>query len=174
MPPESRPCDEWPNLTGYQMEERRKRLEEEASRLLGQMLFEFGRLDMQVNLCAVWVDEGNRLDELTARVEGMTFGEKLEFLETTVEASFPKHSKPYNAYTAWLKRTHRARRQRNELAHGRWGIEAKDNLIVNVHGLPTSANQRSRGYTIVELEGILTELQRLQTELNNLRKQHPL
>ena len=36
-------------------------LENEAASLLGHMIFEFSRLDMNLGLCLVWVDGGREL-----------------------------------------------------------------------------------------------------------------
>jgi len=66
------------------------------------------------------------------------------------------------------------RQQRNNLVHGRWGVEAHKNKVVNVIGLPTSSAQQSIEYTLEELAEVNEELRKLQSELARLREHWPL
>ncbi|NOU20412.1 MAG: hypothetical protein HOO93_01245 [Methyloglobulus sp.] len=152
------------DLTGLQLMERSAQLEVGAAQLLGQMQFEFARLDICVGLCAVWVDDGKNLNELTPKVEAMSFHKKLEFVEDAVERRVRNPSPTYAGYQAWFARAHAARLQRNELVHGRWGIDPMTNQVLNILGLPTSDGQRERRYSLAELETVLAELKDLQYE----------
>ena len=136
------------DFTGAELLARRVELEDAAALLLGRMQFEFSRLDMSLGLCAVWVEDGRRLEELNPQVVAMTFHKRLEFVEKAVHALSPACSEAKEAYQAWVCRANAARLTRNSLVHGRWGVEPMTNRVVNVVGLPTSSEQREVKYTI--------------------------
>ncbi|RVU47071.1 hypothetical protein [Rubrivivax rivuli] len=161
-------------LTGFDLLRRREHLESTAASLLGRMLFEYSRLDMAAGLCAVWVDEGRLLKELTPRVQAMSFHKKLEFIDAAVDRNIKKSKPSYRNYKLWLNRANTVRVVRNELVHGRWGVEAASEHVVNVIGLPTSEDQREVRYRLEDLEAILAELKDLQIVLYKLREQRPL
>ena len=121
----------------------RDSLEERASTLLGRILFDFSRLEMELGLCVVWVEHGAQLEQLTHNHEESSFSVRLSALRGSVDQQLPKGSKRHTAYSAWLDQANAARIVRNELIHGRWGVEAANEQIVNVIGLPTSPSQRS-------------------------------
>ncbi|MEQ1621199.1 MAG: hypothetical protein ABL919_07305 [Methylococcales bacterium] len=161
-------------LTLGEMMARKDALENEAAKLLGHMLFEFSRLDMNLGLCLVWVDGGTKLESLTKTVSDQCMSAKLVELSKHVDAKLPTGSNRHKAYQAWLARTNKVRQQRNELVHGRWGIDPYNNTVINVLGLPTLEAQRSVEYTVDELAAINDELRSLQRELSKLREQWPL
>jgi hypothetical protein len=163
-----------PELTGQQLWQAQQTLEESAANLLGKMLFEFARLDMALGLCIVWVEGGRRLEALTKQAAQFSFHRRLDFLAQCVDSSLPKGSKRHTAYSEWLKMAHISRLQRNELVHGRWGVDAAQNQVVNVVGLPTSPDQREVRYSLEELNAVLVELHRLQVRLSRLRERWPL
>ena len=68
---------------------------------------------------------------------------------------------------------HTAREQRNQMVHGRWGIEARRHKVVNVVGLP-SGTQQSIEYTLAELTAFNDELGALARELSRLREHWPI
>jgi hypothetical protein len=138
------------------------------------MLFEFSRLDVNLGLCLVWVDNGAKIKSLTETTADLNLNAKLVELSKHVDAKLPSGSKRHKSYTAWLERAHKVRQQRNELVHGRWGIVPHSNKVVNVLGLPTSESQRTVEYTIEELAAINEELRFLQSELSRLREHWPL
>lgn len=162
------------DTTAGELWARREALEQEAATMLGHMLFEFSRLDVSLGLCLVWVDSGAKLQSLSETVADLNLNAKLLELSKHVHAKLPNGSKRHKAYVAWLERAHKVRQQRNELVHGRWGIEAHKNKVVNVIGLPTSESQRTVEYTIGELAAINQELRLLQHELSRLREHWPL
>lgn len=161
-------------LTAGQLWERREGLESAGATLLGKMLFEFARLDVAVDLCAVWVDGGRRLEVLTAQISEFGFNKKLEFIEGFVNRMLPHGSSGQNEYAKWLEQAHSTRQTRNELVHGRWGVDPLRAQVVNVIGLPTSPEQREVRYTLADLEEIVEDLKRLQVGLNELRSRWPL
>lgn len=162
------------NLTGAELSTRRENLENDAALQLGYIIFEFSRLDMNLGLCLVWVDGGAKLHSRTKSVEQLNLKGKLDELEMHVRAKLPNGTKRRKAYEAWVQRTHAIRQQRNNLIHGRWGVEAHINKVVNVVGLPTSNDQLVIRYDICELVAINDELKALQLELSRLRDHWPL
>jgi hypothetical protein len=161
-------------LTGIEIWKRRDALEQGVATLLGRMLFEFSRLDVNLGLCVVWTDGGKRLKELTPQVAEFTFHKKLDFLGEFVKAALPKGSKGQTAYIDWIQRAHASRVKRNQLVHGRWAVEPGWNYVANVVGLPTSSEQIESRYTLVDLESVLEELKQLQKRLSDLRERWPL
>lgn len=162
------------DLTSSEQSARREQLENGAASQLGHMIFEFSRLDMNLGLCLVWVDGGAKLQSLTMSVEDLNLKGKLDELEKHVKAKLPDGSKRRKEYEAWIRRTHAIRQQRNNLVHGRWGVEAHINKVVNVVGLPTSDEQQVTRYSIDELVAVNGELKALQAELSRLRAKWPL
>jgi hypothetical protein len=161
-------------MTAGEQWARGEALESEAATLLGKMLFEFSRLDVNLGLCLVWVDGGSNLASLTKTVGTYNLNTKLDELAKLVDIKLPPGSKRHKAYKAWLERTHKVRQQRNELVHGRWGVDAPNNQVINILGLPTSDAQREIRYSIEELAAINDELRQLQQELSRLRTHWPL
>jgi len=153
---------------------RREMLENEAASLLGHMLFEFSRLDVNLGLCLVWVDGGAKIESLTKAVETLNLKAKLDALAKHVTAKLPAGSNRRRAYETWIERTDLVRQQRNNLVHGRWGVEAHKSKVVNVIGLPTSNAQQVIEYTLEELADVNKELRDLQRELARLRDHWPL
>jgi hypothetical protein len=129
---------------------------------------------MALGLCAVWVQDGLELERLTPQVAEIPFHKRLDFVEKAVFSRFSSESRAGSAYRAWIRRANAARLNRNELVHGRWGVEPASNRMVNVLGLPTSADQREVRYTIAALDQRLAEPRSLQADLYALRKQWPL
>lgn len=161
-------------MTAGELWAHRDAMEAAAATLLGRMLFEFSRIDVNLGLCLVWVDSGVNLERLTPKVAAMTFHGKLLELTKHVENKLPAGSKCRTAYDRWIERMNVARAQRNELVHGRWGVEAHLNRVVNVIGLPTGDGQECVEYSIDELAAVNEELRSLDLELRRLRGQWPL
>jgi hypothetical protein len=157
------------NLTAGELEVRRKKLEDDAALQLGHMIFEFSRLDMSLGLFLIWVEGGAKLESLTKSVEQLNLKGKLDQLEMHVKAKLPDGSKRRKAYESWIHRTHAIRQQRNNLIHGRWGVEAHINKVLNVVGLPASDQQQVTRYDICDLVAIKDEFKALQLELSRLR-----
>jgi hypothetical protein len=149
-------------------------MEAAAASLLGRMLFEFSRIDVNLALCLVWVNHGSNLESLAPKVSELSFHSKLGELAKHVQAKLPTGSKRRVAYERWIDRMHLARTQRNRLVHGRWGVEPRRNKVVNVVGLPTGDAQQLFEYSIDELAAVNEELQALELELRRLRTNWPL
>lgn len=155
--------------TGAQLIARREAMQAEAAQLLGQMLFAFSYIDVNLGLCLAWVGDGKKVEALSKAVEGQNLHTKLETLSRHVAEKLPAGSKHRVAYDRWIERVHAARLRRNQMVHGRWGIEAHRYKVVNVVGLP-SGTQQSIEYTLQELGEFNEELRALERELARLRK----
>lgn len=152
---------------------RRVEMEAQAASLLGQMLFEFSYIDVNLGLCLAWVDSGTKLEALSKSVEGHSIHTKLDRLSRQVAERLPAGSKRRVAYESWIERVHAARVQRNQMVHGRWSIEAHRHKVVNIVGLP-SGTQQSIEYTLTELTAFNEELRALQEELARIRRHWPI
>jgi len=161
---------EW---TGIEIERARQGLEQASATTLGRMIFEFSRLDMNLGLMLVRAHEGSQLEELTKKVSGYTFHKKLDLLEELSKSKYQGNHKAMNAYAKWLAEAHQVRANRNDLIHGRWGIDHMNNQVVNIVGLPTG-EQIPKSYKISELKEALNRLQQLQQELSSLRDRYPV
>ncbi|HAT40762.1 MAG TPA: hypothetical protein DCS87_03435 [Rheinheimera sp.] len=161
-------------LTAGEIWRARELLEEQAATLLGKVLFEFGRLEMALDLCLVWVGAGRKMDQFTDEVLKLSFKEKLDRLRNAVDNSQPVGSLGHSAYLKWTGETDSIRLLRNEFVHSRWAADGARGKIVNVLGIPTSAQQREVLYEVADLEKLLEDMKRLQDQLLQLRKNWPL
>lgn len=146
----------------------REELENKAAALLGHMLFELSRLDLNLGLCLAWVDGGANLESRSKWIEGLNLKARLDELRKHVDAKLPLESEPHRAYVQWIDRVDAIRRVRNDFVHGRWGVEPHKNKVVNITGLPTG-EQKSVEYSIEQLAVINDNLCDLQRELSRLR-----
>lgn len=160
--------------TGEEIQEERDRLEREAATILGYMLFEYSRLDMELGLFLVWSNEGQTLDKLTKKLSNYNFNKRLEFLHELVQDKYADTPQPIEIYASWLADAHETRSIRNQLFHGRWGADPIQQQVVNVLGLPTSPEQRETPYSIVDLQKELESIRALRARLKELRKMWPV
>ena len=150
------------------------RLEVAAATLLGQAIFEFGHLEMELALFLAWSDEGRQLESLTEQVAEEGLHAKLCRLEQRAQAKYSDNGPALTAYRSWLRAAHEARLQRNAFVHGRWGVAATEGQVINVVNIPTSEKQREIRYSLAELEASLDALRTLRPQLRNLRATWPL
>lgn len=160
--------------TGTEIRATSQDLEEKAAALLGQLLFEFSYLERDLGLCVVWVDGGRDLDRLTVQLEQTNLHGRLLFLEQAVDRLLPLGSEQHGGYMDWIEQAHALRKTRNEMVHGRWGTDASRLRVVNVVGLPTSAEQRSVDYGLEDLRQILDQMRSLRERLGEMRSTWPL
>ncbi|WDH25599.1 hypothetical protein [Pseudomonas chlororaphis] len=170
MEPNSTPD---PDETTGQLMARREAMQAEAASLLGQMLFAFSSIDVNLGLCLACLDNGTKLETLSKSIEGRKIHTKLKTLSTRVAERLPADSKHRAAYKCWIERVHAARLRRNQMVHGRWGVEAHRHKVVNVIGLP-SGTQKCVEYSLAELAAFNKELYALERELARLRAHCPL
>ena len=161
-------------LTGDEASVAVAALEQAVATVLGQMLFEFARLDMALGLCLAWSDHGRQIDARTSLISNYGFHKRLDYLRTLVFEAFPAESKKHTEYCEWCTRAHKVRLVRNKLVHGRWGIDPYRQHAINIVGLPTSSDQAETRYSIEELEATLAEMKFLGAWLSALRRQSPL
>jgi len=161
---------EW---TGIEIERARKGLEQASATTLGRMIFEFSRLDMALGLMLAWAHEGSQLEKLTKMVSGYTFHQKLGFLAELAQEKYQANQEAMKAFSMWLTAAHEVRTNRNNLIHGRWGVDHMNNGVVNIVGLPTG-EQIERRYAIPELKALLVRMQQLREQLSRLRAQWPI
>lgn len=76
-------------MTAGELSAHRDAMEAAAASLLGRMLFEFSRIDVNLGLCLVWVDSGADLERLTPKVAALSFHCKLSELSKHVERKLP-------------------------------------------------------------------------------------
>lgn len=162
---------EW---TGIEIQRAQQGLEQAAAVVLGRMLFEFARLDMALGLALVWADGGKQLDKRTKEVTDLSFHKRLDLLQTLVAPLYAAEHSARVLYDAWLKEAHSVRLKRNELVHGRWGVDPIRDQVFNVIGLPTSSTQEAKGYSITELKDVVTQMEQLQHRLSALRTEWPV
>lgn len=160
--------------TGAEIQEESERLEWEAATILGYMLFEYSRLDMELGLLLVWSNEGKDLDRLTKKLSDYNFNKKLEHLLKLVQVKYAESPKEIEAYASWLADAHEARSIRNQLFHGRWGVNPTQQHVTNVLGLPTSSEQLETHYSIADLQKELESMRALRSRLGELRKSWPV
>lgn len=159
--------------TGREIERARQGLEQASATILGRLIFEFSRLDMNLGLMLAWAHEGSQLEKLTKMVSGYTFHKKLDFLAELVETKHQGNQEAMDAHAKWLVEAHEVRTNRNDLIHGRWGVDHMKNQVVNIVGLPTG-EQIERRYTIQELKAVLVRMQQLHMQLLTLRERWPV
>jgi hypothetical protein len=162
---------EW---TGVEIHAERDRLEREAATVLGLMLFEYSRLDMELGLFLSWSNEGRSLDKLATAVADLGFSKRLDLLEKAVKKAFGDSPSTLSSYVIWLADAHSIRALRNDLVHGRWGVQTTQQKVVNVVGLPTSPDQKSTAYAIPDLKAILGSMRELRRRLQRLRDSSPI
>jgi hypothetical protein len=160
--------------TGAEIEAERQGLEHASGGILGRMLFEFSRLEMALGLFLVWSGEGRQLEKLTKLIGEYTFHRKLDFLQELSDGKYSANAEVHEQYCQWLSDAHKMRLMRNEFVHGRWGTDPINQQVINVVGLPTSADQRQVRYTLTELKHVLEEMSQLQIRLRALRDKWPV
>jgi hypothetical protein len=161
---------EW---TGNEIERARQGLEQASATVLGRMLFEYSRLDMNLGLMLVLTNDGATLEAMTEQVSKpqFSFGEKLNLTNKLAQEKFKSNIVALAEYEKWIAAANAIRELRNVLVHGRWGVEATKNRVVNVVGIPTG-EQKVSYYTIAELKILLQRMQDLGRQLSKLREQH--
>jgi hypothetical protein len=149
-------------------------VEREAAQLRGRILFAYSRLDMQLGLCIAWTAGGHRIEAISRQVAKWDLNKRLNRLAKHVEATPSLDTVARAAYGNWIKEVHAVREERNQMVHGRWGVDAVRDRVINVVGLPSSADQGERPYALGELVAFLRTVERLRDELFELRERHPL
>lgn len=148
-------------------------LERDAATVLGYMLFEYSRLDMELGLFLVWADEGKHLDKRTKKFGEANFAKRLQELEKLVNAKYAE-AEGGTQYAMWLRDAHAVRSLRNQLFHNRWGFIPREGVVTNVVGMPTSPNQTEVRYSIAKLQESLLTVKKLRQRLTELKQTWPI
>jgi hypothetical protein len=149
-------------------------IKEEAAKAIGLILFEFTNLETEVGLCVVWTNEGQNLKKLSAKYNGKSFNDRLNFIEKLAYEIYSLDSEELTNYVNWIKEANEVRVIRNQLIHGRYGFIPSEGCVANVVDLPTSSNQSETRYTIKQLYGLVKRINKLSVRLNELRTKYPI
>lgn len=87
-------------MTAGELWAHRDAMEASAASLLGRMLFEYSRIDVNLGLCLVWVDDGAGLERLTPKVAALSFPSKLNEHSKHTARKLPAGSNRIYAWTA--------------------------------------------------------------------------
>ena len=162
------------NLTAGEVSRIQEQLEAEAATLLGRFLFSFSRLDHNVGLLVASAERVQGRAQEADQVANFNFHKRLDYLAGHIQQSTSMPTVAKDAYSDWLQAAHVARSRRNELVHGRWGVEPYKGKVLNIVGLASSNEQRAVEYSIDELRHIISELDKLQQQLYQLGKRWPI
>lgn len=160
--------------TGIELRQKHVDLEREAATILGYMLFEYSRLEMDLGLLIAWKENGQDLDSLTRKLETENFNAKLASLDKSIRSKFANMVHAAESYATWIEQAHKLRELRNRFFHGRWGVNSTAQTISCVVGLPTSPDQQEHAYSIDDLKSALDSLRMLRADLQKLRGTWPL
>jgi len=162
-----------PNITAADLDMRRKVLEDGAALTLGKMLFAFSRLDMNLGLLLSWALRDPSSGQLK-KLDDENFNARLELLGKHIASSSGLPIKAKAELISWLDNAHSLRTQRNQLVHGRWGVDAIKDKVLNITGLPSSDAQRVIEYSLTELEAFNHRIVDVISTLSELRERWKL
>ena len=118
-------------------------LERDAASALGRAMFAFSSLDMNLGLMVASALRYLGKESQAAKVDSLNFKVRLEFVENYVVTTPEVDPKAVSAVRAWVSQAHTARLQRNQLVHGRWGVDPYKRKALNIVGLPSSDAQQT-------------------------------
>jgi hypothetical protein len=144
-------------------------LEAMAAQHLGRLLFVFGGLELNLGLMLVNARPPAELESEAARVEQLSFGKKLDELESKVLVSHAGDAKALARWQKWFLAANALRKLRNDFAHGRWGFQHYHQQIVHVRNLPGSGNQEEVRYTLDEFAAHVASAEEVAEEFYILR-----
>ena len=148
-------------------------MEIRAHAALGRLLFAFSRLDVNLALyVANYRGEANRA-QVIEQLENTSFKEKLSLVLLSTERWYRDQSQCRQDWERWLIHADQLRLQRNDLVHGRWGVNDWHGYVANVVGLPGSPNQRETQYSVSELEAEARQAESLSQEFYRLSTKWP-
>jgi hypothetical protein len=145
-------------------------IEVQASRHLGQLLFIFGRLEMNIGLALLNSYPVSELNEVAERFEEAPFGVKLGELANRVDARRGDNGGDFKAWDDWVADARHLRTLRNRLAHGRWGFIEATGTIAHVCGLPGGAKQEEIRFTLPEFASKVAEAGRVSAQFSAMQK----
>ena len=125
--------------------------EARAHALVGRLVMAYSRLDVNLALhVASW--RGNELrKETLASLENTSFKIKLDLVIPAVRQEYGDNPECIAGWQEWLQEADKLRCKRNDLIHGRWGIDERRAVVINIIGLPGLPAQTEIAYTLDEL-----------------------
>ncbi len=162
------------DLTAADVWRIQEEMEAKAASVLGRLLFTFSRLDTNVGLLVASIERVLGRDNLAESTASLTFHKRLDRFTTFLSEQGSLSVAARDAYNEWIAGAHRARIQRNEFVHGRWGVDPYKRAVLNVIGLPSSSEQRTVSYTLDELQAAVSQIDELQARLSQLLKRWPV
>ena len=147
----------------------RAELEVQIASALGRIILRMSRLDTNLGLMVASI---NRLQGKTA--SDASLSEKSLHARLRVVRKFIGQSPELGptarqAMTNWWKEVDAARSWRNQLIHGRWDIDPQRRVLLDLTGL---GEVHERGaYTMEDLDAFVATLERLNQDLNRMRRE---
>jgi len=148
----------------------REQLERDAASALGKAMFAFSGLDTNLGLMVASVLRYVGKEGQAARVDSLNFKARLEFVDAYIASTSEFHPTAVSEVRDWVLQAQEARQLRNQLVHGRWGVDPLTGKVHNIVGLPSSDAQQTIEYTLEELDAISQEFRRLNSALSKSRQ----
>jgi hypothetical protein len=148
-------------------------LETAACTLVGRLIFALSRFETNLALYIRDYKGPEHADAVLSKLENSSFHVKLEMLEAAVRSVYGEERACIDAFSHWLGTAHEIRTTRNDLVHGRWGINPTGQQVVNVTGLPGSPNQKEMRYSLQELEAYFGQVDRFVRKFYALSRKWP-
>lgn len=145
-------------------------LEEVVAGILGRSIFEFSRLDVALGLGLVWIGGAQYVEELADQVEQLTFDKKLKRFRQVATEGLARNLRLQEKVFAWIDEADQVRVRRNVLVHGRWAVDSRQGVAINVMNLPTSQHQPETRLTVDQLKDHVEQAKRLQKSLWSIRE----
>lgn len=148
-------------------------LELAACSLVGQIIFALSRLETNLALYLRDHKGQEQSKKVLLRLENSVFKVKLDMLQGAVQQFYGSNETCLKSFGQWIQDAHAIRTTRNDLVHGRWGVSASAQQVINVIGLPGSPNQQERRYSLPELAESLDRVKNLSKDLSGLTEKWP-
>ncbi len=133
-------------------------------------MFAFSGLDTNLGLMVASALRYLGKEAQAGNVDALNFNARLAFVEDYAATGPEVPAKAAAALKDWVARAHAARLLRNQLVHGRWGVDAMGSKVLNIVGLPSGEAQRTVEYTLEELAAIGERFRELNSELSRARQ----
>ena len=141
--------------------------------MVGKLVFAFSRLDANLALLAASKEDPDSRANTIAKLKNTSFKHKLAWVIPVLRKAYPNDAQCLAEWQRWLASAEALRALRNDMVHGRWGVNDMERTINNVVGIPGSPNQREIVYTLKELEAKVGEAIRVAQEFGRLRQKWP-
>ncbi len=150
----------------------REELEVRVARALGDIILRMSRLDTNLSLMisSIHQIQGKAVSD-ESLFESSLHG-RLKILRKFVHGATEFSPHVRKAMLSWLREVDEARSWRNQLIHGRWDIDPRRRVLLNLTGLGEVRERRA--YTMEELDAFIETLERLNSELSRMRRQWQL